>query len=120
VILSDVIEHIGDWKKAVEEAVRVSKCNVIISVPAYKWLWSNYDISLGHYRRYNRKDIDKFLNKCSNIRYKVDYLFGPTLPLVWLRKFTSGKTPKLPKIVDDLRQISPLNLNMEEIKNETV
>ena len=27
---------------------------------------------------------------------------------------------KLPKIVDDLRQISPLNLNMEEIKNETV
>ena len=27
---------------------------------------------------------------------------------------------KLPKIVEDLRQISPLNLKMEEIKNETV
>jgi len=102
IILSDVIEHIKNWKKAVNEAVRVSKNKIIITVPAYKWLWSNYDKLLGHYRRYEKKDIDKFLKTYSDINYKMGYLFGPTLPLIWIRKFTTGKTPKLPKFVDTI------------------
>ena len=102
VILSDVIEHIKDWEKALDEAIRVSKNKVIITVPAYMWLWSNYDKMLGHYRRYEEKDIDRFLNKYPDVKYTVSYLFGPTLPLLWFRKFGSGKTPKLPGFIDDL------------------
>ena len=102
IILSDVIEHIEDWKKAVKEAIRVSKNQIIITVPAYMWLWSNYDRELGHYRRYIKKDFDKFLRKYQNITYKVSYLFGAILPLIWLRKFTTGKTPKFPKFINDL------------------
>lgn len=102
IILSDVIEHIDDWKKAVEEAIRVSKNQVIITVPAYMWLWSNYDKSLGHYRRYAKEDFDKYLRNLKNINYEVAYLFGAILPLIWLRKFSDGKTPRLPKFINHI------------------
>ena len=101
-ILSDVIEHIDDWEKAVDEAIRVSNHKIIITVPAYMWLWSKYDKSLGHYRRYGKKIMNKFLKKYSNINYKIGYLFGPILPLVWMRKFTTGDTPRFPKFIDNL------------------
>lgn len=100
-ILSDVIEHIKEWEKAVDEAIRVAKKKIIITVPSYMWLWSNYDKSLGHYRRYEKKSTKKFLRKYSDINYKIGYLFGAILPLVWLRKFTTGATPKFPKFIDN-------------------
>lgn len=110
VILSDVIEHIKDWKKAVDESIRVSRKKVLITVPAYGWLWSNYDTRLGHFRRYKKADFD-YLKKRRNLKYKISYLFSLTLPLIYLRKFGSGKTPKLPKIVDNfLYAISHLRL----------
>ena len=101
-ILSDVIEHIEDWEKAVNEAIRVSNKKIIITVPAYTWLWSDYDKSLGHYRRYEAWMINKFLKRYSNIRYKISYLFGPIVPLLWMRKFTTGKTPNFPRFIDNL------------------
>lgn len=102
VILSDVIEHIKDWKKAVDESIRVSRKKVIITVPAYMWLWSDYDKSLGHYRRYSRRDFDEFFKNKNSVGHEISYLFGATLPLIWLRKFTTGKTPNLPSFVDSI------------------
>ena len=102
VILSDVIEHIKEWGKVIDEAIRVSRKKVIITAPAYKWLWSNYDKLLKHYIRYERSDIDSALKNYKNIRYNIRYLFGPTLPLFFLRKFTAGRTPKLPRLVDNI------------------
>jgi len=102
VILSDVIEHINDWMKALNEALRVSNNKIIITVPAYMWLWSDYDKELGHYRRYVKKDFDEYLKRYNNINYKVKYLFGALIPFIWVRKFTSGETPNFPKIIDNL------------------
>jgi SAM-dependent methyltransferase len=102
VILSDVIEHIKDWETAIKEAIRVSKKKVILTVPAYMWLWSDYDKELGHYRRYIKKDLEKHLDSYLNINYKIVYLFGALLPFIWARKFTSGETPDFPKPIDNL------------------
>ncbi|MFC1685701.1 methyltransferase domain-containing protein [Nanoarchaeota archaeon] len=104
VILSDVIEHIEDWEKALLESIRVSKRKVIITVPAYKWLWSDYDKSLGHYRRYHSRDIRKFFKKNRNlhIKYKIKFLFGALIPLYLIRTFTSGKTPNLPGLINQM------------------
>lgn len=101
VVMSDVIEHIEDWKKALSEAIRVARKKVIITVPAYRWLWSDYDKFLGHYRRYHRKDFDRFLKNNSEISYKISYLFGALIPFLFIRKYTSGKTPNMPRILDN-------------------
>lgn len=111
VILSDVIEHVKDWEKALNEAIRVARKKVIVTVPAHNWLWSDYDAALGHYRRYCKADFGRFLKNNSKINYRISYLFGPTLPLLLIRKLTSGKTPNLPRIIDNLLYgLSHINL----------
>ena len=66
------------------------------------WLWSDYDKELGHYRRYVKKDFEKYLKNYKNIDYKINYLFGAIIPFIWARKFTSGETPDFPKAIDNL------------------
>ena len=60
VICSDVLEHIGKHKLAIGELLRVARRKVIITVPAYSWLYGEYDKLLGHRRRYNTNDFSGF------------------------------------------------------------
>ena len=59
----DVLEHIDDDCATIREYHRILKAkkNVIVTVPAYKFLWSDHDEILGHCRRYTLKELrDKF------------------------------------------------------------
>jgi SAM-dependent methyltransferase len=53
---TDVIEHLPDDGPALDELRRVASRNarLIITVPAYRWLWSRHDTSWHHHRRYTR------------------------------------------------------------------
>ncbi|HEX3035903.1 MAG TPA: class I SAM-dependent methyltransferase [Thermodesulfobacteriota bacterium] len=55
----DVIEHVEDDQKAVDEMKRVCKPGgtISITVPAFKFIWSRHDVVNKHYRRYIMKDI---------------------------------------------------------------
>jgi SAM-dependent methyltransferase len=54
VLLLDVIEHVDDDVAALRAARSVTRPGgaVMVSVPAYAWLWSGHDVALGHRRRY--------------------------------------------------------------------
>ncbi len=54
VLLLDVIEHVDDDVAALRAARRLARPGgvVMVSVPAYAWLWSGHDVALGHRRRY--------------------------------------------------------------------
>ena len=54
---TDVIEHLPDDGPALTELRRVAApgAPLIITVPAYSWLWSQHDTSWHHYRRYTRR-----------------------------------------------------------------
>src|SRR5581483_793098 len=55
-IALDVLEHVEDDRLAFSEMLRVTRSGglVIINVPAFMSLWSEWDVSLGHYRRYTK------------------------------------------------------------------
>jgi SAM-dependent methyltransferase len=57
VLATDVIEHLEDEGPALEELRRVTSPDgrLIVTVPAYNWLWSNHDTSWHHFRRYTRR-----------------------------------------------------------------
>jgi SAM-dependent methyltransferase len=57
VLATDVIEHLEDEGPALEELRRVTAGDgrLIVTVPAYNWLWSNHDTSWHHFRRYTRR-----------------------------------------------------------------
>lgn len=56
VLLLDVLEHIGDRVQFLQQIHRLlPNCHtLVITVPARRELWSDYDEHWGHYLRYNR------------------------------------------------------------------
>lgn len=93
VICSDVLEHIGPHKQSVAELLRVSKKKVIITAPAYRWLYSKYDALLGHKRRYHAEDFSGF---------EVEHLFWFLLPVIFLRKLLGLRHRPLPEFVEKI------------------
>jgi SAM-dependent methyltransferase len=59
VLLLDVIEHVDDDVAALRAARRplAARGVVVVSVPAYPWLWSGHDVVLGHRRRYTASSL---------------------------------------------------------------
>lgn len=57
----DVIEHVENDQLAVDEMLRVCKPNgnVLVTVPAFMFLWSHHDVVNQHFRRYTLKNLNK-------------------------------------------------------------
>jgi SAM-dependent methyltransferase len=54
----DVVEHLDDDVDAFRELARVAGDGlVVVTVPAYRWAWSEHDVRLGHRRRYTRPTL---------------------------------------------------------------
>jgi SAM-dependent methyltransferase len=56
---TDVIEHLPEDGPALGELRRVAApaARLIITVPAYNWLWSRHDTSWQHFRRYTKSRL---------------------------------------------------------------
>ncbi|MDZ4852676.1 MAG: class I SAM-dependent methyltransferase [Pirellulaceae bacterium] len=59
VVLLDVLEHVRDPVKALQNAAQtlVENGSIIFTVPAHPWLFSEWDERLGHFRRYTQSMI---------------------------------------------------------------
>jgi len=53
---TDVLEHVADDGRGMRELSRVAApgASLILTVPAYGWMWTDEDVRLGHMRRYTR------------------------------------------------------------------
>jgi hypothetical protein len=55
---------------------------VLITVPAYQWLWSNHDVAMHHHRRYVRSQIRQLAEVVGLERVRVSYAIVFSLALV--------------------------------------
>jgi len=74
ILYMDVIEHIENDIKELDQAI--SKLNkngkLVIIVPAFSILFSDFDKSVGHFRRYTKKNFFNYKNsevKLCNLKY---------------------------------------------------
>jgi len=74
ILYMDVIEHIENDIKELDQAI--SKLNkngkLVIIVPAFSILFSDFDKSVGHFRRYTKKNFFNYKNsevKLRNLKY---------------------------------------------------
>ena len=89
----DVIEHVQDDQAAVKEFLRVLRPGgvAVITVPALMALWSDWDVTLRHHRRYNARTLRKTIPASFEVLH-LNYINVAVLPIVFLiRKFRALK-----------------------------
>ena len=59
ILYIDVLEHIDDDRSELSRATRHLKPggHLVVLAPAHTWLFSQFDASIGHYRRYTKKTL---------------------------------------------------------------
>ncbi len=84
----DVLEHLEHPEIVMSEIWRVLKPGglLITTVPANQWLFSDFDLSIGHFRRYSRKSLQKLLIENGFSSNNIQYIFlSLVLPALILR-----------------------------------
>ena len=73
----DVLEHLENPQVVLSEIRRVLKPGgfIITTVPANPWLFSDYDISIGHFRRYSRKSLLDELSETGFKCHQINFMF---------------------------------------------
>lgn len=95
VVATDVLEHIADDGAALQDWARVLKPGgrVILTVPAYQWLWSSHDESLKHHRRYSASEVHRKLNAAGLAVDKRTYVIVFSFPLIVGFRLLQGLNP---------------------------
>lgn len=73
ILLMDVLEHIEDDSAILRKIKSHLKPGgiLLLSVPAYQFLWSDHDILNMHYRRYNRNSLEKVIEEA---KFKIQFM----------------------------------------------
>ena len=96
IVAADVIEHIKDDKKVIKKFHNFLKINghLLVTVPAFNFLFSNKDVALKHFRRYEKLNLENLLNKKFQIKklsYFNFFLFIPLALSIFILKFKKKK-----------------------------
>jgi len=83
VLLMDVLEHIDDDVRFLQTCIeKVPKsAKFLISVPAFKCLWSSHDVFLEHKRRYTLNQIEDVAHRAGLTVLCGTYYFGAVFPI---------------------------------------
>ena len=69
---------------------------LIVSVPAYSWLWSKHDVALAHYRRYTARMLQARLCEAGFQVQRLSYALGVLLPAIALARWLDRLRPGAP------------------------
>lgn len=106
-IALDVLEHVEDDKLAFSELVRITERGgiIIVNVPAFMSLWSDWDVSLDHFRRYTKAMMTATM---SAHRHEFDVLYFDYInAIAFLPIWFYRKAAKLLRLTSRAEDIIP-------------
>lgn len=79
---TDVLEHIAAEHEALHELRRIAAPNAVLllTVPAYMWLWSEEDVNLHHQRRYTKTRLRQAVERAGWKPHIATYFNSLLLP----------------------------------------
>lgn len=83
VVSLDVVEHLEDDLAALRELRRVTAPGgaLLLTVPAYQWLWSGHDEINHHHRRYTRRSLQAVAEHAGWRQERTTYFNSLLLPV---------------------------------------
>ena len=117
----DVVEHVEDDRKAIEELFRVCKPGgkIFITVPAFMSLWSSHDVVNHHFRRYRKNQmLERFVPQGGRLirtTYFNFFLFIPIYLVRSLQRLLSNKKEEELKPDNDMIESSFINAIFKSI-----
>lgn len=89
-LMMDVLEHVPDDVALLKEYADTMPVGgkVLITVPAFQFMWSDHDVFLEHYRRYTIEEMEKTIHDAGMVPTKSRYFFGSLFPAVAAVRFT--------------------------------
>lgn len=109
ILMMDVLEHVEDdlaFLKSFTDGLP-SGSEVLVTVPAFQFLWSGHDIFLEHHRRYTLVQTEKLLAAAGLEVVKGRYYFGALFPVIvilrWVNRIKLGS--KTEEAKSDLRML---------------
>lgn len=109
VIALDVIEHIEDDVESLKVIGTKLASNgiLVVTVPAYQWMWSAHDDANHHKRRYSRPELKKSLERAGfNILY-ASYFNTIMFPVAMLLRIIQHILPGSRVLVDEFKMPAP-------------
>jgi len=96
VLMMDVLEHVDDDRGLVRHyAAKVpSGAHFLVTVPAFRFLWSGHDVFLEHKRRYRLSEIESALRDAGLAIVKGAYYFGFVFPLAASVRLATRSQPE--------------------------
>jgi SAM-dependent methyltransferase len=92
ILMIDVLEHVENddalLRSYLERAP--SGAHVLISVPAFQFLWSGHDVFLEHRRRYTLAQVEALVRRSGLEVVRSRYFFATLFPLVVLLRLHDG------------------------------
>ena len=112
VLLLDVLEHIDpDAASLAAGAERLKPGGVlIVTVPAYQWMWTARDVHHHHRRRYSRRQFGALIESCDDCGVEFASFFNTVLFPLALVSRVGARLFKRDSATGDLA-IPPLGLN---------
>jgi SAM-dependent methyltransferase len=102
ILATDVLEHVDDDLAALLELRRVAAADamLVMTVPAYMWLWTASDDALQHRRRYSRRELAERAAAAGWEPVIATYFNSILLPPIALARalrgrFGNGRRPEL-------------------------
>ena len=117
----DVVEHVEDDRKAIEELFRVCKPGgkIFITVPAFMSLWSNHDVVNHHFRRYRKNQMllhfESQGGKLLKTTYFNFFLFFPIYLVRSMQKLLTHKKQEELKPDNDMIESGFINAVFKNI-----
>jgi len=98
IIYLDVLEHINNDTHEIAKAYKslIKNGHLIINVPAFSYLYSQFDLDIGHIKRYNKKDFQiiakKIKGKIILIKYydSIGYFLSLISKLLYQKKYRNN------------------------------
>jgi SAM-dependent methyltransferase len=112
----DVIEHLEDDLSALRELRRTVAPggSLLVTVPAYQWLWSGHDEINHHHRRYTRRSLQQVAERAGWRQERTTYFNSLLLPVaILLRVLDRINTKTTESSLDLWVPPEPLNWMLE-------